>query len=1208
MIDIALLIASSIATFGFGKILDKGYDGLFKNKKDFQNRLYKVICNTLEKFQNNNPLILEAGKSPFYEFKIFVEKLLNWRLFKDETQFDVEQIIDELKTNKHIQIPQSSEIEAFLNVFIENIKKDQKLKKTFCDEFAHEETFKNSKKLDEVLNILKGTIESESRESNKTHKHPQLKILSITASPKEEDIFCEKEQEAILDAFHKYDHKRLFVDIPDLIESTMYEIAKYLKDGKHDVLQITAHGSIDENGEGYLVFEEPDEKKKGFKNINIYGTDLAELLKNLKENNEVNIQLVILSSCYSGNDNEAYNSVAKSLSAAGIPNVIGMKKTVSHDASIVFNTNLFNALLDGNNIQEAFEKGKSGIADLENDRRLKNPKLIFESEIDIPILYTNQPEITIDDFSKHEIISESRVHLRQFKTNTVTRGFIGRRKQIREILKRIQEKQTAIVLKGPSGIGKSTLTARILIDLLRDDYIYLEFQGKITPAEILEKLTAESAKLHSLKIAEIKTAMDFITDIKEKLIYLYNSYFSQKKIVIVFDNFEDNQDLKNDNNINKELRAFIKKMQTLFSGSDSVIIFSTRYNLPGFEANTLNVPEYTPLEIQKKIYFSKSLKKLDEKSLKQINDTVARNPRSLDLMNSLIETKFQNVEIVNLTDIAGLAVKLKEILRTGANPTDGDDFAPFILEKLLELLSQEQFDLLKVVSTYRRPVGFEAISFYALPVIESDLESLEKLSLIEIIQIEQQNFYYTHRLTASYFRETLENEEIIELNDKAAKYCLTVFEKDRTIESYLEVREHLLRAEKYDEAASIAFSAGLALSRWGDVFAALKLNLDTLETNISKKNIGNAKSNIGRIYSALGESQKALKYHQEALAINQQINHKKGEANQLGSIGTIHYILGELQKALKYHQKALEIDRQLNYKQGETADLGDIGNIFSKLGDTQKALKYYQDSLEINQQLNYKQGEASQLGNIGLIYKDIGEPLKALKYHQEALEINQQLNYKEGEAADLGDIGNIYSIHGDTQKALKYYQESLEISRQFNLKQVEANQLGNIGLIYYTLNEPQKVIEYLIPSMLIFLNIESQEIKVNIDILKNLIMKIGFGQFEKYVNELGYKYEEIKTIIDQNYHDQSNDQTEQLNQQLVEHSVKAIKTHRKEEDHFVELEELRKNPTANTHPDIIKYYDFLIEHAKGKKAEEIKDTIDKPLWDMFVQIRDKIPE
>ena len=1149
MIDIALLIASSIATFGFGRILEKGYDGLFKSKKDFQNRLFEVIHKTIDIYKKKNPIPEGDGKFPFYESQILLDTLLKYRLFEQSDEIlKPQNIILKLSENPNIIIPTQQEIELFLLIFEDSLKEDDKLKELFCLENAPEQIFEMSKILNliysefstylitldkkadiqeqlslEILHKLEG---KNLTKQCKIKKHPQLKILTITASPKEEDIFCEKEQEAILDAFHKYDHKRLFVDIPDLIESTMYEIAKYLKDGKHDVLQITAHGSINENGEGYLVFEERDEKKKGFKNINIYGTDLAELLKNLKENNEVNIQLVILSSCYSGNDNEAYNSVAKSLSAAGIPNVIGMRKTVSHDASIVFNTNLFNALLDGNNIQEAFEKGKSGIADLENDRRLKNPKLTFESEIDIPILYTNQPEITIDDFSKHEIISESRVHLRQFKTNTVTRGFIGRRKQIREILKRIQEKQTAVVLKGPGGIGKSTLTARILMDLLRDDYIYLEFQGKITPAEILEKLTAESAKLHSIQIAEIKTAMVYITDIREKLIYLYNIYFFQQKIVIVFDNFEDNQNLKNDKNIDKELRSFIKKMQTLFSGSDSVIIFSTRYNLPGFEANTLNVPEYTPLEIQKKFYFSKSLQKLDERSLKQINDTVARNPRSLDLMNSLIETKFQNVEIVNLTDIAGLAVKLKEILRTGANPTDGDDFAPFILEKLLELLSKEQFDLLKVVSTYRRPVGFKAISFYALPVAESDLETLEKISLIEIIQIEQQNFYYTHRLTASYFRATLEKTEIIELNDKAAKYWLTVFEKERTIESHLEVREHLLIAEKYDEAASIAFSAEDALSRWGDVFAALKLNLETLETNISKKNTGIAKSNIGNIYSDLGEPQKALKYLMEAL----------------------------------------EIHKQLNYKQGEASDLGNIGLIYSALGEPQKALKYLMEALEIHKLLNYKQGEASDLGNIGNIYENLGEPQKALKYHQEALEIDKLLNYKQGEASALGNIGNIYK---------------------------------NLG-------EPQKALKYLINSMLIYLQIQSLNIRIVINNIIDIIRKTSLEQFEKYVNELGYKYEEIKAIIEQNYQDQSNDQTEQLNKQLVEHSVKAIKTHRKEEDHYAELEEQRKNPTANTHPEIIKYYDFLIEHAKGKKAEEIKNTVDKPLWDMFVQIRDKI--
>ena len=30
----------------------------------------------------------------------------------------------------------------------------------------------------------------------------------------------------------------------------------------------------------------------------------------------------------------------------------------------------------------------------------------------------------------------------------------------------------------------------------------------------------------------------------------------------------------------------------------------------------------------------------------------------------------------------------------------------------------------------------------------------------------------------------------------------------------------------------------------------------------------------------------------------------------------------------------------------------------------------------------------------------------------------------------------------------------------------------------------------------------------------------------------------------------------------------------------------------------------LLEYAKGKEAEELNDTIDKPLWEMFFKIRE----
>ncbi len=132
-------------------------------------------------------------------------------------------------------------------------------------------------------------------------KPPQVKILAITASPKGSPIFYEKEQDVLIDSIGKFDKEKLFIDIPDPVNATLDEIKKYLEIGKHDVLQITAHGTINDKGEGLLAFEDSTGE-----NVDITGTELAKLFEK-----ESTTQVVILSSCHSARPEEYFLPVAK---------------------------------------------------------------------------------------------------------------------------------------------------------------------------------------------------------------------------------------------------------------------------------------------------------------------------------------------------------------------------------------------------------------------------------------------------------------------------------------------------------------------------------------------------------------------------------------------------------------------------------------------------------------------------------------------------------------------------------------------------------------------------------------------------------------------------------------------------------------------------------------------------------------------------------
>ena len=204
-------------------------------------------------------------------------------------------------------------------------------------------------------------------------KQKQIKILSITASPQGVDsINYENEQDIMLEAFKSFDREEVFLDMPDPVQSTLTEIADHLKDGKHDILHITAHGGIDEKGQGLLSLEDQ------WGNLQEVTGEL--LLRSLVPPPRI----VILSACHSARQGPDLMPAAQSIFKAGIDIVIGMKKAISHFAAVEFNVAFFKALCRNKTVKQAFEQGKEAILQGEQQRIRDMPGWKAVKEYEIP--------------------------------------------------------------------------------------------------------------------------------------------------------------------------------------------------------------------------------------------------------------------------------------------------------------------------------------------------------------------------------------------------------------------------------------------------------------------------------------------------------------------------------------------------------------------------------------------------------------------------------------------------------------------------------------------------------------------------------------------------------------------------------------------------------------------------------------------------------
>jgi hypothetical protein len=149
--SIALFVAQSIADYG----INKGLDKIFREQKDFVQRLQEIIYATIETYEKKYPVKDYEGKYAFYKSEILITELMKCRIFtSSDYSINESNIQIALKQNSRIILPSIHDIEEFTSIFDEIAKGDLILKKFEIEAFYKEEIFRIRPALDRLQNSL----------------------------------------------------------------------------------------------------------------------------------------------------------------------------------------------------------------------------------------------------------------------------------------------------------------------------------------------------------------------------------------------------------------------------------------------------------------------------------------------------------------------------------------------------------------------------------------------------------------------------------------------------------------------------------------------------------------------------------------------------------------------------------------------------------------------------------------------------------------------------------------------------------------------------------------------------------------------------------------------------------------------------------------------------------------------------------------------
>jgi tetratricopeptide (TPR) repeat protein len=158
--------------------------------------------------------------------------------------------------------------------------------------------------------------------------------------------------------------------------------------------------------------------------------------------------------------------------------------------------------------------------------------------------------------------------------------------------------------------------------------------------------------------------------------------------------------------------------------------------------------------------------------------------------------------------------------------------------------------------------------------------------------------------------------------------------------------------------------------------------------------------------------------------------------------------MGRPDEAEREAELALGLARQANDRQWESNALHLLGLVEYRRGRFALAAERWRAALSIRRAIGDRRGEASTLTGLGTVMPHIGEGERALGTLQEALAIAREIGDRRGEGAYLSNVANSLADAMRVEESLAHFEEAIRISRELGAATSEAHQLCNMGHAY----------------------------------------------------------------------------------------------------------------------------------------------------------------
>ena len=862
----------------------------------------------------------------------------------------------------------------------------------------------------------------------KTPLPPPLRILVLISSPDDQpELNTEREIEAIQDALDDAQVKGI-VKVDFLEEATLENIRDAVMDDKYHIIHYTGHGGrIEATGESFLALEDDDGK--------MHPTTGIELKRNLAKAEK--LRMIVLSGCLTAQTSytDALRGVATTLLESGIPVVLAMQYSILDKSGIEFASSFYKALGKGLSPEEALAQTRISLCNLRTEVR---------ADWGIPALYlrTQSQGLCFVD-PEVEPVKEDMISRYNVGGLQLPRGFVGRKKEIREIKRAIEDRRRPFIyIWGIGGVGKTALAAKVLekVEDKVEGFVAIECNKEsIGIGEILQKLhsffigrgTEGSASLGN-------TLLDSTIPIEDRVNIMAQST-ANNRYLFVFDNFEylltaDRKSIADEN-----LKTFFYSI--FHNNWRSCFIFTSRFKfnlLDKIPAGNILDLHLGGLTLRQAIMFMNNLDRLSKEPLEdklKAFEMVGGHPKTIELLDSYTAER-----------------PLDDILEDPEVKTRLDDeLDSYFMDELYSSLNDDERSTLQRLCVFRS--GFEMDAVTKIGGSTQVLDKLIELSLLQLERVKAVITYRVHPVVREYVFARVDETEKEKLHIKAAEYFKEKMDTQGEqrgaydIQHALDMHFHLFSARRYNDANALLHGVLMILINWGlrDLAKGLlKKSIETVEGHPKAWAMGN----MAIMLASEGRYDAALGIYDKTFKILENLNDKGAMASSLNNQANIYQLMGEYDKAIELNNKALAISRGIDDERSIGSALYGLSVLYQIKGDLKKAWDLCTEALEIFKTINDNYGILSVLVQQGIILRDKQQYKEAYNKFLETLKIAEKFSNKLAIATCSYQIGKILYMARQTKEAIKYYYNALDNFRNLNNPDGISNVLYSLGLIH----------------------------------------------------------------------------------------------------------------------------------------------------------------